>query len=70
MKPFVYVDESWCDEYYHRDHGRASRGKRIYGEISVRKYQRTNFISGLCDGKVIVVFSVDTSFNEPEYDVW
>jgi len=35
------------------------RGKRIYGDIPGRKYQRTNFISGLCEGKVIAPFQYD-----------
>jgi transposase len=52
----VWVDQSGCDEYYHRDHGRAPSGERIYGEIRGRKYQRTNFIAGYCDGKVLAPF--------------
>jgi hypothetical protein len=52
----VYIDESGCDEYYHRDHGRAPRGERIYGEVAGRKYLRTNFIAGFCDNKVLSPF--------------
>lgn len=52
----VYIDESGCDEYYHRDHGRAPRGERIYGGVCGRKYQRTNFIAGWCCGKALAPF--------------
>lgn len=66
----MYVDESGCDEYYHRDHARAIRGKRIYGEVSGRKYQRTNLVAGICNGKILAPFQYDSTTDADLFEGW
>ncbi len=49
----VYVDESGCNEYYGRTHGRALRGVKVEDTKRGRKHARTNVISGYCDGELL-----------------
>ena len=48
----VYVDESGCDEYYHRKRGRALRGVKVEGVCRGRQYARTNVIAAKCNGEI------------------
>jgi len=51
----VYVDECGVDQCLYREYARALRGEKIVAKISGRKYKRTNFISGLCQGKLVAL---------------
>jgi hypothetical protein len=43
--------ESGVNKYLYREYARAPRGQKITGEISGKKYKRTNIVSGYCCGK-------------------
>jgi transposase len=49
----VYVDESGINEYLYRDRCYARRGVKIVGEISGKKFKRTNIIAGYINRKTI-----------------
>ena len=66
----IYVDESGIDEYYHREHGRALRGEKIYGEVPGRKFQRTNFIAGYCNGRILAPFQYDGTTDADLVEGW
>jgi len=51
----VYVDECGVEQYLYREYARALRGEKIIAKISGRKYKRINFISGLCQGKLVAL---------------
>ena len=54
-----WVDQCGIDKYYHRSHGRALRGKKIYADVPGKKYKRTNIIAGYINGKVVVPFQYE-----------
>jgi len=52
----VYVDESGANEYYDREYGLAPRGEPVYGEISGKRYARTNIVSAQCGDEIIAPY--------------
>jgi transposase len=52
-KSIVYVDEGGINEYLHRDHCYARRRVKVVGEISGKKFKRTNIIAGYVNHKTI-----------------
>ena len=66
----VYVDECGIDEHYHRTHGRALRGVKIFADIPGKKFHRTNIIAGYCGGKVVAPFQYSGSTNANLVDGW
>jgi transposase len=66
----VYVDECGIDEHYHRTHGRAPRGERIYADVPGKKYKRTKIIAGYYNGKAIAPFQYDGTTNAGLVDGW
>ena len=41
----IYIDQSGINKYLHREHGRASRGEKVYGAVSGDRYHRESFIA-------------------------
>jgi transposase len=59
----VYLDETGFDLTAWRTHGRALRGKRVYGQRSGNRRPRTSLIGALVKGKLTapMVFSGTTN---------
>ena len=51
----VYVDETGVDKYLQCEHGRAKRGVKVEDTKRGRRFQRTNVVGGLCNGKYLDV---------------
>ena len=51
--PVLYIDETGNDRYLYRPYARAPRGKTVYENISVRRFERTSIVAGQVDGGVI-----------------
>ena len=66
----VWVDEVGIDEYYHRTHGRAPAGEKVIGEIPGKKYERTNIVAGLSQGKVVAPFEYKGTTNSVLFEYW
>ena len=65
-----WVDQCGIDQHYHRSHGRALRGKKIYADIPGRRYKRTNIIAGYLDGKVVAPFQYDGTTDSDLVEGW
>lgn len=52
-RKIVYVDETGFDQYYCRTHCYAKRGVIVDGNFSGKRFERTNLVAGLHDGKLV-----------------
>ena len=66
----VYVDESGATEYYHREYGLAPRGEKVYGEVSGKRYKRTNIVSAQCGDELIAPYVYDWGTKAVWFEVW
>jgi hypothetical protein len=66
----VYVDESGATEYYDREYGLAPRGEKVYGEVSGKRYKRTNIVSAQCGNEVIAPYVYDWATKSTWFEVW
>ena len=64
------MDESGINQYLHRQHGRSSRGKRVYGEISGKRFGRQSVISALCDKKFLAPMCFEGTCDTALFNVW
>jgi len=66
----VYVDESGVNEYYSRDYGLATRGEKVYGEVSGKRYKRLNIVSAQCGSEKIATYTYDWATNSTWFEAW
>jgi len=66
----VYLDESGATECYTREYGLAPRGEKIFGEVSGKRYKRTNIVSAQCMDEIIAPFVYDWTTNSTWFEVW
>ena len=66
----VYVDESGANEYYAREYGLAPRGEKVYGEVSGKRYARTNIVSAQCGGEIIAPYIYGWGTKAAWFEVW
>ena len=66
----IYIDESGIDEYLYREYGRAKRGEVVKGEISGKKYKRTNIAAGQCNGKIIAPVIYEGITDAAIFETW
>ena len=66
----VYIDESGATEYYSREYGLAPRGERVYGEVSGKRYKRTNIVSALCGNETIAPYVYNWNSKSVWFEVW
>jgi len=66
----VYVDESGATEYYSREYGLAPRGEKVYGEVSGKRYKRTNIVSAQCGNEKIAPYIYEWSTSSAWFEVW
>jgi len=66
----VYVDESGATEYYSREYGLAPRGEKVYGDVSGKRYKRTNIVSAQCGNENIATFIYDWATKHVWFEVW
>ncbi len=66
----VYLDESGINEYLHREHGRSSRGKKVMGEISGKRFARQSVIAGLFKGKLLAPMCFEGTCDTSLFNTW
>lgn len=66
----MYIDESGATEYYTREYGLAPRGEKIYGEVSGKRYKRTNIVSALCGNETLATYVYDWATKAVWFEVW
>ena len=66
----VWVDESGATEYYNREYGLAPRGEKVYGEVSGKRYKRTNIVSAQCGNEKIAPYIYGWGTNSVWFEVW
>jgi transposase len=66
----VYVDEMGLDTYIYREKARVARGKKIYGEVSGRKYKRTNIVAARCVGQIIAPLQYNGATDHKLFEWW
>lgn len=66
----VYVDESGIDSYLYNPYGWSAQGKKVYGEVSGRRFARESFIAALCNGKIISPLCYQGTCNTEIFNMW
>ncbi len=66
----VYIDESGINEYLDRQHGRALKGKLIYGAVSGHRYQRESFIAAKNESRIFAPFWDTGTCNTLLFNTW
>lgn len=68
----VYIDESGIDTFITRDYGWSCRGKKIFAEVSGRRYVRECFITGLIlqSKKVVAPFCYSGTCDTTLFNCW
>lgn len=66
----VYVDESGCNEYYGKTHGRALRGVKVEDTKRGRRYERTNVVAGRCLGEILAPKTYKGTTNSAFFESW
>ena len=69
-KKLIYVDECGIDKYLYREYGRALRGQPVMGKISGKKFNRTNIVAGICQGKWVAPRQYDGSADSNLFEFW
>ena len=64
------MDESGCDEYYQREHGRAVRGVKVEDTRRGRKFERTNVIAAKCKGGILAPKTYKHTTNKAFFLDW
>jgi len=65
-----YVDESGIDRHLVREYGRASRGEKVYGEVSGKKFARDSVVAALNNGKPVASFGYKGTCNSGLFETW
>ena len=63
------IDEG-IDKYFQREKGRAIRGQKVEDTKRGRRFQRTNVVGGLCDGKYWAVECYNHTTNSSFFENW
>ena len=65
-----YADESGFDECYAREYGYAPRGKKVIGEISGRRFERTSIVAAKNGKNIIAPFAFKGTINGDLFEGW
>ncbi len=66
----VYIDESGIDKFISREYGWATKGQKVYGEVSGKRYARESFIAGLNNGQIIAPFCYKGTCDTNLFNFW
>jgi len=65
-----YADESGFDECYAREYGYAPRGKKVIGEISSRKFERTSIVAAKKGKEIFATFAFKGTMDGDLFEGW
>ena len=63
-------DETGIDKYFQREKGKAISGQKVEDTKRGRRFQRTNVVGGLCDGKYWAVECYNHTTNSSFFESW
>lgn len=66
----IYLDESGINQYLHREYGRRERGKKVFGEISGKRFARQSVISALFKGKFLSPMRFEGTCDSLLFNAW
>jgi transposase len=66
----VYIDESGINEYMYRERARAPKGKKVIGEVSGKRFQRTSIIAGKNGKKIYAPLTHKNTTNSEVFNTW
>ena len=70
LNTVVFIDETGIDKYFQREKGRAIMGQKVEDTKRGRRFQRTNVVGGLCDGKYWAVECYNHTTNSSFFESW
>ena len=70
LEKLVYIDESGIDTFISREYGRGTRGERVLGEKSGRRFARESFVAGLKNKKTIAPFCYNGTMDSELFNYW
>ena len=65
-----YIDECGIDTYIYRKHAYAPRGIKVYGNISGKKFKRTNIVSAKCGSSIVAPMIYDGTTDAALFEHW
>ena len=65
-----YIDECGIDTYIYREYAYAPRGTTVIGNISGKKYKRTNIVAAKCGNDVIAPMIYDGTTDSILFEQW
>lgn len=66
----VYLDESGINQYLYREYARSSRGVKVFGEISGRRFGRQSVIAALKDNKFLAPMCFEGTCDTDLFNIW
>jgi len=58
------------DTYLYREYAWSPKGKKVMGEISGKKYQRTSIVAGKCGKKIIAPIQYEGTMDSVFFEFW
>jgi len=65
-----YIDECGIDTYLYREYAYAPRGLKVYGNISGKKFKRTNVVAAKCGSVIVEPMIYDGTTNSVLFEQW
>ena len=65
-----YIDECGIDTYIYREYAYAPRGVKVIGNISGKKFKRTNIVAAKCGKDIVAPMIYDGTTNSILFEYW
>jgi hypothetical protein len=66
----VCVNESGIDRHLHRQNARSAKGKKVFGFVAGKKFQRTNIVAGYVNGEAIAECIYNCTTDDEVFNAW
>ena len=66
----IYVDETGINKYLYRDFGWAKSGVPTLEKISGKRFERTNIVAGICNGKWLAPMQYTGTTDSRLFEYW
>lgn len=66
----VYIDESGIDKFISREYGWGTKGAKVIGEVSGRRYTRESFVAAQHQKKIIAPFCYKGTCDSILFNFW
>ena len=65
-----YIDECGLDKYLYREYAYSFRGVPVVGEMSGKKFKRTNIVAAKCCGKIVSPLIYEGTTDSALFEQW